>query len=324
MLQDMHPLSSANIPHPSTTLHSNTANNIMDNTPYQDHNNNNNNNTIDFISNDPLSFVPPISQASPIYEFEDLHYQLGLASYQKNHMAAFRHSSSMTSPTPMSIQSSMPINIKPEPISNYGFYHQHHQHHLSHPPHHNEDDSFPLSAPANIGHHPSSFDLSTSTSDGYQLNHHLNSSNNNNNDHHHHMQAAFSTSPHESIIYQQQQHQIHQHPSSLDGTQSPGSQPRSFEDDYSIQVNMQAMMDKRRRRRESHNAVERRRRENINERIQELGTLLPDLMTDTTKPNKGAILRKSVDHIRQLQQEVNTYSQRVKELENTLKKLQAK
>lgn len=36
------------------------------------------------------------------------------------------------------------------------------------------------------------------------------------------------------------------------------------------------MTDKRRKRRESHNAVERRRRDNINDRIAELASLLPD------------------------------------------------
>ncbi|KAI9350536.1 hypothetical protein DFJ73DRAFT_390424 [Zopfochytrium polystomum] len=38
--------------------------------------------------------------------------------------------------------------------------------------------------------------------------------------------------------------------------------------------------EKRRRRRESHNAVERRRRDNINEKIQELSSLLPDFGSD--------------------------------------------
>lgn len=36
--------------------------------------------------------------------------------------------------------------------------------------------------------------------------------------------------------------------------------------------------EKRRRRRESHNAVERRRRDNINEKISELATLIPDCL----------------------------------------------
>ncbi|KAH6660237.1 hypothetical protein BKA67DRAFT_530352 [Truncatella angustata] len=44
--------------------------------------------------------------------------------------------------------------------------------------------------------------------------------------------------------------------------------------------------DKRRRRRESHNAVERRRRDNINERIQDLATLVPAHRLDDEKIKK--------------------------------------
>lgn len=74
--------------------------------------------------------------------------------------------------------------------------------------------------------------------------------------------------------------------------------------------------EKRRRRRESHNAVERRRRDNINDRIQELFTLLPEVMLDpNTKPNKGIILKKSVDYIRQLQQMLQNQGARIQELE---------
>jgi Helix-loop-helix DNA-binding domain len=40
--------------------------------------------------------------------------------------------------------------------------------------------------------------------------------------------------------------------------------------------------EKRRRRRESHNAVERRRRDNINEKISELATLIPECMLDAS------------------------------------------
>jgi hypothetical protein len=36
------------------------------------------------------------------------------------------------------------------------------------------------------------------------------------------------------------------------------------------------------------------------------------------KPNKGAILKKSVEHIRELQQEVQNYQQQMMELEKTL------
>ncbi|TFK21735.1 HLH-domain-containing protein [Coprinopsis marcescibilis] len=42
--------------------------------------------------------------------------------------------------------------------------------------------------------------------------------------------------------------------------------------------------EKRRRRRESHNAVERRRRDNINEKISELATLIPECLLDGTGP----------------------------------------
>jgi Helix-loop-helix DNA-binding domain len=47
-------------------------------------------------------------------------------------------------------------------------------------------------------------------------------------------------------------------------------------------VTKQAILanEKRRRRRESHNAVERRRRDNINEKISELATLIPECMLD--------------------------------------------
>ncbi|RKP06366.1 hypothetical protein THASP1DRAFT_31810 [Thamnocephalis sphaerospora] len=85
----------------------------------------------------------------------------------------------------------------------------------------------------------------------------------------------------------------------------------------------QLLYEKRRRRRESHNAVERRRRDNINERIQELSTLLPDCVTDpNNKPNKGAVLRKSVDYIRHMQQMMQQYTRRNKELEAQLAQLQ--
>lgn len=60
--------------------------------------------------------------------------------------------------------------------------------------------------------------------------------------------------------------------------------------------------------------VERRRRFNINDRIKELGTLLPkvneflyDIIQDLhiRQPNKGTILKSSVDYIKCLKYEVN-------------------
>ncbi|CAG8500519.1 9994_t:CDS:2 [Paraglomus occultum] len=83
--------------------------------------------------------------------------------------------------------------------------------------------------------------------------------------------------------------------------------------------------EKKRRRRESHNAVERRRRDHINERIQELSTLLPETYVDNSnKPNKGIILRKSVDYIRDLKQKVRDQSTRNQQLEEMVKRLQIK
>jgi len=65
--------------------------------------------------------------------------------------------------------------------------------------------------------------------------------------------------------------------------------------------------------------VERRRRDNINEKIQELSTLLPEVYVDSAnKPNKGVILRKSVDYIRHLQQLVASQTNRNQELEAQL------
>ncbi|KAG0005907.1 hypothetical protein BGZ79_000601 [Entomortierella chlamydospora] len=94
-----------------------------------------------------------------------------------------------------------------------------------------------------------------------------------------------------------------------------------FEDGDDPKGSSRAMLmnEKRRRRRESHNAVERRRRDNINEKIQELSTLLPDIYVDSAnKPNKGVILRKSVDYIRHLQQLVSSQATRNQELEAQL------
>ncbi|KAF8674915.1 helix loop helix domain [Rhizoctonia solani] len=102
----------------------------------------------------------------------------------------------------------------------------------------------------------------------------------------------------------------------------------------------QILSEKRRRRRESHNAVERRRRDNINEKISELSTLIPECLlsenpTPTSKDdilgavdeegtregpkaNKGMILRKSVDYIKYLQQLVRAQANRNRELESQL------
>lgn len=72
-------------------------------------------------------------------------------------------------------------------------------------------------------------------------------------------------------------------------------------------------------------SVERRRRDNINDRIHELGQMLPEAMTaeegGVGRLNKGTILRKSVEQIKLLQTDLQSYQQRVIELEETLRRL---
>ncbi|TPX47123.1 hypothetical protein SeLEV6574_g02835 [Synchytrium endobioticum] len=83
--------------------------------------------------------------------------------------------------------------------------------------------------------------------------------------------------------------------------------------------------ERRRRRRESHNAVERRRRDNINEKIQELATLLPEYANlqaeGAPKPNKGMILRRSVDYLRHIVGVAHRLAERNRELEAVLKRI---
>lgn len=75
---------------------------------------------------------------------------------------------------------------------------------------------------------------------------------------------------------------------------------------------------KRGKKKDNHNLIERRRRFNINDRIKELGTLIPKSNDPDMRWNKGTILKASVDYIRKLQRE----QQRAKELENRQKKLE--
>ncbi|XP_077151371.1 transcription factor EB isoform X1 [Ranitomeya variabilis] len=74
-----------------------------------------------------------------------------------------------------------------------------------------------------------------------------------------------------------------------------------------------------RQKKDTHNMIERRRRFNINDRIKELGTLIPKT-TDLsdTRWNKGTILRASVDYIKHMQKEQH----RSRELETHSKHLE--
>ncbi|XP_052781753.1 transcription factor EC-like isoform X2 [Mya arenaria] len=63
------------------------------------------------------------------------------------------------------------------------------------------------------------------------------------------------------------------------------------------------MWAKERQKKDNHNMIERRRRFNINDRIKELGTLLPKSIDPDLRQNKGSILKASVDYIRKLRRD---------------------
>lgn len=63
-----------------------------------------------------------------------------------------------------------------------------------------------------------------------------------------------------------------------------------------------------RQKKDNHNMIERRRRFNINDRIKELGTLLPKGTEIDSKQNKGTILRASVDYIKILRRQYDNAS----------------
>ena len=83
---------------------------------------------------------------------------------------------------------------------------------------------------------------------------------------------------------------------------------------------------KDRQKKDNHNAIERRRRFNINDRIKELGTLLPK-QDPEIRPNKGTILKSSVDYIEALQNDQIIWNKqrdamgaRIAQLEHCLRK----
>ncbi|XP_034392256.1 transcription factor E3a isoform X2 [Cyclopterus lumpus] len=75
---------------------------------------------------------------------------------------------------------------------------------------------------------------------------------------------------------------------------------------------------KERQKKHNHNLIERRRRFNINDRIKELGALIPKCSDPESRWNKGTILKASVDYIHKLQKE----QQRARELEDRQRRLE--
>ncbi|CAO3591253.1 unnamed protein product [Absidia cylindrospora] len=92
-------------------------------------------------------------------------------------------------------------------------------------------------------------------------------------------------------------------------------------DDELIKAKRKPVNQKEQKRRASHSVVERRRRDNITARIEELSKLVSPLSPSNPrqqKLNRAAILQKSVDHIRSLQQLIVQQQQRIGELEALL------
>ncbi|KAK5609934.1 hypothetical protein CRENBAI_007739 [Crenichthys baileyi] len=88
-------------------------------------------------------------------------------------------------------------------------------------------------------------------------------------------------------------------------------------DGFPVEAEVRALA-KERQKKDNHNLIERRRRFNINDRIKELGTLIPKSNDPDMRWNKGTILKASVDYIRKLQRE----QERAKELECRQRKLE--
>ncbi|GAV55250.1 hypothetical protein ZYGR_0AS05740 [Zygosaccharomyces rouxii] len=88
--------------------------------------------------------------------------------------------------------------------------------------------------------------------------------------------------------------------------------------------------DRLKRKREFHNAVERRRRELIKLKIKELGTIVPpsllnyDINGKQVKPNKSIILNKTVEYLEYLLQVLETQDRKKIQLLKTLQELQDK
>ncbi|XP_061910762.1 transcription factor EB [Entelurus aequoreus] len=77
-------------------------------------------------------------------------------------------------------------------------------------------------------------------------------------------------------------------------------------------------MAKERQKKDNHNLIERRRRFNINDRIKELGTMIPKTNDLDVRWNKGTILRASVDYIKRMQKDAH----RSREVENNFKRME--
>jgi len=90
----------------------------------------------------------------------------------------------------------------------------------------------------------------------------------------------------------------------------------------SLASQLDILNEKRKKRKESHNATERRRRDFINEKIFELSTLIPESFFDQcaneNRTHKGVILQKSVDYINHLLNSLKTQQEYTSKLEKEI------
>jgi len=102
-------------------------------------------------------------------------------------------------------------------------------------------------------------------------------------------------------FFNQLQGQVGPHISSEQIKAEPGIEPGPEENTIDIE--------KDRQKKDNHNQIERRRRFNINDRIKDLGSLLPKVnepfheYVKDVRPNKGSILRATVEYVKMLKKE---------------------
>jgi len=99
--------------------------------------------------------------------------------------------------------------------------------------------------------------------------------------------------------------------------------PTAFHKGYfSLASQLDILNEKRKKRKESHNATERRRRDFINEKIYELSTIIPESFFEQyiaeNKMHKGVILQKSVDYINHLLTSLKTQQEYTSKLEKEI------
>ncbi|XP_066300777.1 transcription factor EC-like [Branchiostoma lanceolatum] len=79
-----------------------------------------------------------------------------------------------------------------------------------------------------------------------------------------------------------------------------------------------------RQKKDNHNVIERRSTLNVNDRIKELGALLPKTAHPGMRRDKGTILRASVNYIRRLKKELHGRMGHMEERQKHMEKMNMK